>query len=199
MQDKLQELTQQLYNEGLAKGKAEGEALLAQARKEASSILEQARGEAARITSEAEKSAEDLRQKVESDLKTASGQVLTATRQDIEKLLSGALADVKFLEKPDFLKEIIKTVAGRFDSAEAQDLSLVLPERLRAELEPWAAGELTKSLKKGVSVEFSKKSAGGFSIGPKGGDWFIDLGEESFKALMAEYLRPVTRKLLFGE
>ena len=31
--DKLQELTQKLYNEGLSKGKEEGEAILAQAKR----------------------------------------------------------------------------------------------------------------------------------------------------------------------
>ena len=37
--DKLQELTDKLFNEGLSKGKAEGEALLAKARKEAEEIV----------------------------------------------------------------------------------------------------------------------------------------------------------------
>ena len=36
--DKLQELTQKLYEEGLSKGKLEGEALLAKAQMEANSI-----------------------------------------------------------------------------------------------------------------------------------------------------------------
>ena len=48
-------------------------------------------------------------------------------------------------------------------------------------------------------ANFSKKTAGGFSIGPADGGWFVNLTEENFKALLAEYLRPVTRKLLFGE
>ena len=40
--------------------------------------------------------------------------------------------------------------------------------------------------------------AGGFAIGPKDGSWFVSLTDETFRALIAEYLRPVTRKLLFG-
>ena len=45
--DKLQELTDKLYNEGLSKGKAEGEAILAKAKEEAAAIVENARKEAA--------------------------------------------------------------------------------------------------------------------------------------------------------
>ena len=39
---------------------------------------------------------------------------------------------------------------------------------------------------------------GGFSIGPKDGSWFVSMTDETFRDLIAEYLRPVTRKFLFG-
>ena len=44
-----------------------------------------------------------------------------------------------------------------------------------------------------------RKIAGGFNIGPKDGSYFISMTDESFKNLICEYLRPATRKLLFGE
>ena len=199
MQDKLQELTEKLYNEGLSKGKEEGERLLDQARKQADAIVAKAREEAAGITAKAEKDAADLRTKAESDIRMASAQALQATRKDIENLLTGKLADASVLEDPAFLKKVIEEVARKFDAQQAQDISLVLPEKLRSELEPWVAGELRKNLKHEVKASFSKKAAGGFSIGPAQGGWFVNLTEENFKALIAEYLRPVTRKLLFGE
>ena len=199
MQDKLQELTEKLYNEGLSKGKAEAEQLLESARSEASRIIAKAREDAAAITAKAEKDADDLRGKVESDIRMASAQALQATKKDIENLLTGKLADASALEDPSYLKEIIMAVARKFDAQQALDLSLVLPEKLRGELEPWVAGELRKSLSHEVSASFSKKVAGGFSIGPADGGWFVNLSEDNFKALIAEYLRPVTRKLLFGE
>ena len=49
MENKLQELTDKLYNEGLSKGKTEGEAFLAKAREEAASIVAAAEKEAADI------------------------------------------------------------------------------------------------------------------------------------------------------
>ena len=63
MSNKLQELTDKLYNEGLSKGKEEGELLLAQARVEADKIRATGRREAALMVAEAEKSAAALKEK----------------------------------------------------------------------------------------------------------------------------------------
>ena len=73
------------------------------------------------------------------------------------------------------------------------------PSSLKEKLEPWVQGELAKTLSAGVQAEFSKKIAGGFTIGPKDGSYFISFTDKTFDSLIAEYLRPVTRKLLFGE
>ena len=50
----------------------------------------------------------------------------------------------------------------------------------------------------GVEASFSKKVAGGFRIGPKDGGYFISFTDETFNELISEYLRPATKKLLFG-
>jgi len=202
MQNKLQELTDKLYNEGLSKGKAEGEQLLADARKKADEIVEKAKADAAQIKAKAESDVAELRKKAESDVKMASEQSLQATRKDIENMLVNSVVAGKTgeaLSDVAFVKEIIKAVAEKFSATESADLAMVLPAKLQKELEPWVAGELAKSLKGEVKAEFSKKISGGFTIGPKDGSYFINMSDASFNELIAEYMRPVTRKLLFGE
>ena len=198
--DKLQELTQKLYEEGLSKGKLEGEALLAKAQMEADELLKKAQEEAAAIVEKARKEAADYKVKVEGDVKMASTQALQATKAGIEGLIvAKAVEPVKEqLGSAAFMKEIITAVAQRFSTQESTDLSLVLPEKLQKELEPFVKGELAKTLGKGVEASFSKKVAGGFKIGPKDGAYFISLTEESFRELVGAYLRPATRKILFG-
>ena len=201
MSNKLQELTEKLYNEGLSKGKEEGEQLLARAREEADQIIANARKQADEIVGAAQRQADDLRDKTTSDVKMASAQCLQATKKDIEDLLVGAVSadSVKqSLSDPDFLKKIITAVAERFSATESADLSLILPASLQQELEPWVAGALAKALGNEPKAEFSKKVSGGFSIGPKDGSWFVSFSDETFRELIAEYLRPVTRKFLFG-
>ena len=198
--DKLQELTQKLYNEGLSKGKEEGEAILSKAKADAKAIVEKASEEAQAILEKARKEADDLRIRVEGDVKTASAQALQATKADVESLITAKAVEPagSALKEPDFLKSVIMEVAKRFSAEESQDLSLILPEKLQKELEPFVKGELSKAVGKGIEASFSKKVAGGFSIGPKDGSYFISLTDESFKALIAEYLRPATKKILFG-
>ena len=198
--DKLQELTQKLYNEGLSKGKEEGEAILSKAKADAEAIVSKAQEEADAILAKARKEADDLRTRVEGDVKTASAQALQATKADIEGLIVAKAVEPagKAIAEADFLKSIITEVAKRFSAQESQDLALVLPEKLQKELEPFVKGELAKTVGKGVEASFSKKMAGGFSIGPKDGSYFISLTDESFKALIAEYMRPATRRILFG-
>lgn len=199
MQNKLQELTDQLYNEGLAKGREEGERLLEEARSQAARTLEDARGEAADIIARAEKSAADLRSKAEADVRMASAQALQATRKSIEDLIVTKAAGQAPVADPEFLKEIIRAVAEKFSATEGTDIALVLPESLQAKLEPWVKAELAKELASPVEVSFSKKYSGGFTIGPSDGSYYISFSDKTFNELIAEYLRPVTRKLLFGE
>ena len=200
--DKLQELTDRLYQEGLSKGRQEGEALLAEAKKQAAGIIDEARKEAEAIVARARKEADDYKTKVESDLKMASAQAVQATRKDLEDMVVCKIADTevgKALAAPEFLKGIITEVAKKFNAEEPADLNLLLPETLKAELEPFVKNELAGLLKGNVTASFSKKIAGGFSIGPKDGGYFISLTDETFKELISAYLRPVTKKLLFGE
>ena len=199
--DKLQELTQKLYEEGLAKGKQDGEALLQKAQAEAEGIVKQAQEEAEAILAKARKDAEDFKVKVEGDVKMAAQQAVQATRTDIENLVVSKVVDGtvdKALANEDYIKGIITAVAQKFSADEPADLSLILPESLKKSLEPFVKNELGKLLGKGVDASFSKKVAGGFKIGPKDGGYFVSLTDETFKDLIGSYLRPATKKLLFG-
>lgn len=199
--DKLQELTQKLYDEGLAKGKQDGEALLRKAEAEAEGIVKKAREEAEAILAKARKEAEDFKVKVEGDVKMAAQQSVQATRADIENLVVAKAVDTtvdKALSNEDYLKGIITAVAQKFSADEPADLALILPENLKAGLEPFVKNELGKLLGKGVEATFSKKVTGGFKIGPKDGGYFVSLTDDTFKDLIGSYLRPATKKLLFG-
>lgn len=201
MQNKLQELTDKLYNEGLSKGKQEGEAILENAKREAEAIIAKAQKEAEAIVGKAQRESEDLKTKVTGDLKMAASQSISATKQDIETLIVTKLTGKEIksaLTSPDFVKEIITAVAKGFNANEPVDLEAVLPESLKKDLEPFITKELSTILNAGVSATFSKKVSGGFNIGPKDGGYFISFTEETFKELISGYLRPATRKVLFG-
>lgn len=201
MTDKLQELTDRLYAEGLSKGKQEGEALLAKANEQAAKIIDDAKKEARAILEKANADAADFKHKIESDLKASATQAIQATKKDIENLIIAKMVGEpvgKALSDKDYLKTIILEVAKKFSAENPGDLALVLPESLSKELEGFVAKELPAIIGKELKVSFSKKIAGGLTIGPADGGWFVSLTDETFSALIGEYMRPATKKLLFG-
>jgi V/A-type H+-transporting ATPase subunit E len=204
MQDKLQELTDRLYEEGLSKGRQEAEELLAKARAEAKEIVEKAHAEADAIVREAEKKAAETRTTVEGDLKMASTQTISAVQQQVENMVvteavakpvGAALSDQKFV------KELIATVVKAFNAAnpDGQGLEVILPAQAQNELEQAFNNEVVKDLAKGLEVKNVKGLANGFKIGPKDGGYQISFTADDFTGLIGEYLRPASKKILFGK
>jgi len=203
MQDKLQELTDRLYNEGLSKGKQDGEELLQKAHAEADGIIAQAKAEAERIIAQANKDAEELKTKVTADVKMAATQSIAVTKQEIEKMVvtKAAGQGVKAnMNNAAFVKELITNVVKAFNPQNASpvDLNLIMPESLKAELEPFVKNEIANQFKGVVNVDYSKKMNGGFKVSPKEGGYMLQFTDEEFTQLIANYLRPATKKILFG-
>ncbi len=199
--DKLQELTQKLYEEGLSKGKAEGEQILQNAQAKADGIVKAAREEAEVIVAKARKEAEDYRTKVEGDVKMAATQTIQETKAALENLIVAKAVDAPAkaaLADEGYVKELIGAVAAKFAPGVDGDLSIILPEAMKGKLDAYVCDALAKSLGKGVTLDFSKKLSGGFTIGPKDGGYYISFSDESFAGLIGSYLRPATKKLLFG-
>ena len=203
MQDKLQELTDKLYNEGLSKGKQEGEELLQKAHAEADGIIAKAEAEAERIIAQANKEAEELKTKVAADVRMAAAQSIAVTKQEIEKMVvAKATAEgVKAnMTSPEFVKEMIKDVVMAFNPKNASPVSLdlILPETMKAETEPFIISEISKVFNGEIRVDYSKKMNGGFKVAPHDGGYLLQFTDEEFTQLIANYLRPATKKILFG-
>ena len=203
MQDRLQELTEKLYQEGLSKGKQDGEALLKKAQGEADRIVADAKAEAERIIAQAHKEAEELKTKVNADVKMAATQSIAVTKQEIERMVvtQTAAQGVKAnMGNADFVKELITSVIKAFnpDNDSPVALDVILPEALKAQMEPFVQNEIAHQFKDAVNVDFSKKMNGGFKVAPKDGGYVLQFTDEEFTQLIANYLRPATKKILFG-
>ena len=202
MQNKLQELTDKLYNEGLSKGKQEAEQMKANAKTEAAQIIAQAKEQAQEILAKAQSEAAELKSKTENDVKMASLQAFTAVKQQIEGvIIAKTLAPAKAaVAETEFLKEIVKAIVGAFnpENSDSMALDIILPAEKQAELEQFAKEQLSKICSAGVDVQFSKGVQGGFKIAPKGEGYMLSFTDKDFENIIAEYLRPKTKELLFG-
>ena len=204
MQNKLQELTDKLYNEGLSKGKQEAEQLLSEAKAKAAKIVEDAQAQAEQIVGKAQKDADDLKSKVTADVKMASTQSISALKQQIEKTLMAKVVggEVKeALRDATFVKPLIETVIKSFNAADIAPagLDVILPESMKETLGKALQAGLGKELKSSVNIGFAKNIAGGFKIAPKDGGYFISFADGDFEKMFSEYLRPAAKKILSSE
>ncbi len=202
MQNKLQELTDKLYQEGLSKGKQEAEQMKANAKNEAAQIIAQAKQQAEEILKKAQNEAAELKSKTENDIKMASAQAFTAVKQQIENAITTkSLKSVKeAASETEFIKTILSSIVSAFNpaSSDSAALDIILPADKKAELEKFAQEKLSAICSGGLEVQFSKNISGGFKIGPKGEGYMISFTDKDFENIIAEYLRPKTKELLFG-
>ncbi|MEA5005901.1 MAG: hypothetical protein VB022_05760 [Rikenellaceae bacterium] len=202
MQNKLQELTEKLYSEGLSKGREEAERIKDDARKEAEQIISKAKEESEQIISSARKEAEDIRERILNEVKMSSRQSYTTLKHEIESLItSNALKNPvsEAMSDNSLMKEIIKAIITAFspESDKAADLSIILPEKSKGELEQFITNNITKQLNRGLEIKFDKKISSGFKIGPKGEGYHISFTDKDFEELISSYLRPRIREIIF--
>ena len=202
-ENKLDILTKKIYEQGIEKANHDAQEIVENANKEAEKILGEAKRQALEIVEKANKEAEELKTKVTADVKMAATQSIAVTKQEIEKMVvtNAAEQGVKAnLSSADFVKELVKSVVKAFnpDNASPVALDLIMPENLKAEVEPFVKNEIAKMFKAEVNVEYSKKMNGGFKVAPKDGGYVIQFTDDEFMQLIANYLRPATKKILFG-
>lgn len=204
MQNKLQELTDKLYNEGLSKGKQDADNLLANTRDEVKKMLDNAKEEANQLIGKAHKEAEDVKKNTDAEIRLAGRQMVEQAKQLIEEtLLTKAIVEPTkaSFNDVDFIKELIKLAVGRFspDSDSNTTLSLLLPEDKKQQLSDFAADKIQRLLKEGVEVQYGKSLKDGFRIRVKDKGYYISFTGSDFENLFKEYLRPSVQRLLFGK
>ncbi|MFH1692040.1 MAG: hypothetical protein ABIC68_05695 [Candidatus Omnitrophota bacterium] len=204
MTDKLQKLTDQIYQEGVERAKKEAERIIQSAHEEKKSILRAAIDEAEETKELARKEAQDLRANAESEVRMASNQALALTRQKIAELIVAKVASdcsKEVFKDPDFLKKAILTVVQAWGPSQKglQDIYVRLPEKDRGELENYLACQVQAQLKQGMKIVFDEHIRSGFSINASDDSFRIGFTDEDFEVLIKYFLRSRMKEFLFGE
>ena len=182
MENKLQQLTQKLYDEGLEKGRAEADKLVADAKAEARKIVAEARAEAEEIVKKAEAKAEDVSKNTMTEISLAGKQAVGRIKSEIASLIiakATARGVKEAVVDPAFIKEMLVAVAKNWNGSDSGKV------------------ELQELLAAGVEVGWSKEVKTGFKVGAKEGGYYISFADADIEALLAEYLRDKVFQLLF--
>lgn len=196
MENKIQELADKIYREGVEKGNEEAQKLIAKAQEEAQKIVEDARLEAESIVAAAHKSADELAENTKSELKLFAGQAVNALKSEIATLVTNDIvnADVKaFTGNKDYLNAFIVALASKWSANEPIVISTADAE----ELTKYFAAKAKELLNKGVKIEQVNGIKALFSVSPADGSYKVNFGEEEFMNYFKEFLRPQLVEMLF--
>jgi len=202
MDNRLQELTDKIYQEGISKGNEEAEKIVSDARAEAEKILADAKKEAEKIVADAEKKSAEFDQNTKSELKLASRQAVDALKQELVGIINGsitsaeikaAMGDTKFVQKA--IETAVKNWAVHHD--ETIDMQVLIPKEDEKAISDYFAGAAKGLLDKGFSIETVNELKAGFQVAPADGSYKISFTDEDFINFFKEFLRPKIVELLF--
>lgn len=196
MENKIQELTDKIYREGIEKGNTEAQKLIANAQDEAKKIVEDARKEAEAIVAASRKSADELAENTKSELKLFAGQAVNALKSEIATLVTDKIvnADVKaFAADKDYLNAFIVALASKWSVNEPIVISTADADGLKK----YFASQAKALLDKGVKIEQVNGNKTLFTVSPADGSYKVNFGEEEFMNYFKEFLRPQLVEMLF--
>lgn len=196
MNNKLQELTEKIYLEGVEKGKEEAAKLVADAEHEAKTIVAKAKAEADKIKADAIKQASELDKKTKSELKLFAEQSVNAIKTEVTNLLTDKIAtdSVKAATSDKvFMQKTITALVEQW----VKEGEVTIETKDAKALTDYFKANAKDLLNKGVTIKEVKGIKTDFAIAPSQGDYKITFGEDEFIAYFKEFLRPKLVELLF--
>jgi V/A-type H+-transporting ATPase subunit E len=196
MENKIQELTDKIYREGVEKGNEEAQRIIAEAQAEAKRVVENARTEADSILSSSRKAASELAENTKSELKLFAGQAVNALKSEITTVVTDKIisAPVKELTKDkEFLNKFIVALAANWSANEP----IVIATEDATALTKYFAANAKKLLDGGVTIKQVNGIKAAFTVSPANGSYKVNFGEEEFVSYFKEFVRPQLVEMLF--
>ena len=170
MENKIQELTDKIYREGVEKGNEEAQRLIANAQEEAKKIIEDAHKEADSIVNA---------------LKSEIATMVT------DKLITASVKD--FAQDKDYLNAFIVALASKWSIDEPIVISTADAESLKK----YFAAHAKALLDKGVTIQQVNGIKTLFTVSLADGSYKVNFGEEEFMNYFKAFLRPQLVEMLF--
>jgi len=196
MENKVQEITEKIFREGVEKGQAEALKIVEAAETEKIAMLKKAQQEADKIVADAKKSAEELDRHTQAELKMYAGRTVEALKSEIANLLTGSIVETAVSEtvNKEWLQKLMLTLASEWVTKE----KVVIQTSDATSLKQYFSDKAKDLLNKGVEIEQVNGKPTAFAIMPADKSYKIQFGEAEFAAYFKEFLRPQLVEMLFN-
>jgi V/A-type H+-transporting ATPase subunit E len=201
MHNKLQEITEKIYQEGVSRGNEEAEKIIAGARTEAEEIIGKAEKEAKEIVAEARRKADEMTKKTGSELRLTFRNAMNSLKQEIEKTIISKVVDEPVSDvfsDSRFVAGLIEIIAGKWSPENSEKgIEIYLPEETFEDINNYLTGKTKKILSEGIILRPVKSLEKGFEIHPSGAEYKISVTDSDFTSYIKEFIRPGLAELLF--
>ena len=196
MNTKIQELTDIIYNEGVAKGQAQADQILAQAKEQAQKIISDAQKEADALLAAANKQSADNAENVRKELKLYAAQAVEALKSEIATVVTDKIVSdsVKgFTADQKAFNEFILKIAQEWGKNQQIEIKSADAESLKK----YFTANAKDLLDKGLKITQVNGREAEFSIQPADGSYKVNFGAEEFENWFKSILRPQLVETLF--
>jgi len=195
MENKVQEITDKIYREGVEKGQAEAQKIVEAAEAEKTAMLKKAQQEAEKIIADAKKSADELNSNTHSELQLYAERAVEALKSEIANLVTGSVVDAAVNEtvNNEWLQKLMLALATDWVTKE----NVVIQTADAEALSQYFAKQAKELLGKGVQIEQVNGKQAAFAIMPADKGYKVQFGEAEFAAYFKEFLRPQLFEMLF--
>ena len=198
MEIQLQELIDQIKQDGVAAAKAEADKILTDAKAEAQKILEDAQRKADELLERTKSENEKTVHAGEEAIRQAGRNLLISFRESVTRELTALLgeATASAYSAQALTDAIAATVEAWAKNPEAESLEVLLNGQELAQLEDCLLGALKGRVEKGVTLKASDRFVGGFRIALNQDGIYYDYSADAVTQMLSNYLSPKVSKLL---
>ncbi|MCW0483475.1 hypothetical protein [Gaoshiqia sediminis] len=203
MNTKIKELTENIYNEGVAKARAEADKILAEARAEAEKTTTEANEKATAMLSEAKSESEKIYTSLKAELQAISDQVIEITKQNVTNLVtahSSAKIAKEITSDPKFIKDLVLEIARTWSEADGQEhhLDILVPETMYSKLEPLFKAAASEVMGAKLVIKPVAELKQGFQLVKDSDSFKISFTDEEFKTFFMSLMKPKVKDFLFN-
>lgn len=198
MEIQLQELIDQIKNDGVKAAESQSEAILASAKAEAEKIIADAKAEAEIIIANAQSENARIEKSAEDAIRQAGRNLLISFRESVARELNVILAqNVSAVYSSEKLAKIVINVVESWAKKEdADSIEVILNSESLKEFEDTILAGLKEKMIGGVTLKANDNFDGGFRIEVNDSGAYYDYSAEAVVEMLSNYLSPKITNLL---
>lgn len=203
MNNKIKELTETIYNEGVTKAREEADKILAEAEKKAEKIVAAAEEQAEVILTGAQEETQRINNSLRAELQAVSEQVVEITRQELKNMVSAKASEAlakQLTGDHDFLKDLMLEIARgwKANGTNGNHLEMLIPETSAARIEKLLQAKASDVLASGLKIKPVSGLKDGFSILNEREGFKVSFTDEDFQAFFTALMKPKIGEFLFS-